>query len=205
MDKLRKYIDYFFKLNNCEWEELTALFTQITYKKGDIIYGFSEEQKKLCFIVDGAVRSYKLDDNGKDYTWEFYCLNNDSIEHRMLINVCMVDYVSFIKNQPSDLTFEVLQDSVLMCISQEDLERLYNSSVRWQKFARIMAEDAYCATQHRTISLLTKNAQQRLEEIERYFPQVFERKILLDHIASYIGITRQTLNRIRKEQLAKRI
>jgi len=49
------------------------------------------------------------------------------------------------------------------------------------------------------MSLLTKTAKERLLEIQRLFPEVFERNILLDHIASYIGVTRQTLNRLRKE------
>ena len=199
MNKLREYIDHFFQLTDKEWNELNELFKPAFYKKGEIIYHTTKNEKGLCFITEGAVRSYKLTENGKDFTWGFYCLNNDSIEYRMLINVCMVDYVSFIKNQPSDLTFEVLLDTSLMCIAKEDLEKLYSSSVRWQQFARVMAEDAYCANYHRTLSLLTKTAQERLEELEEYFPDVFERNIMLDHIASYIGVTRQTLNRLRKE------
>jgi len=199
VDKLREYISYFFDLTDSEWEEFTALMKPAFYSKGTIIYDCTENEKGLCFIVGGSVRSYKLREDGKDFTWGFYCLNNDSIEHRMLINVCMVDYVSFVKNEPSDLTFEVLLDTTLMCIARDDLDNLFNSTVRWQKFARVMAENAYCSTQHRAMSLLTKSAQERLSELEEYFPAVFERKIMLDHVASYLGITRQSLNRLRRE------
>ena len=198
MTELREYIECFFPLTNAEWCEFSALFKPVFYKKGTIIYDFPEERKGLCFIVEGLLRSYKLTDTGRDYTWAFYCLNSEAIENRMLLNACMIEHLSFQQKQPSELTFEVLVDSRLICINKQDLEKLYESSVRWQKFARIVAENAYCSTQHRTISLLTKNAQERLEEIEEYFPALFEKSVLLDHIASYIGITRQSLNRLRR-------
>jgi len=198
MIELREYIECFFPLTDTEWCEFSALFKPVFYKKGTIIYDFPEKKKGLCFIIEGLLRSYKLTDTGRDYTLTFYCLNSEDIENRMLLNLCMLEDFSPQQKQPSELIFEVLVDSRLICINKQELEKLYDSSIRWQKFARVIAENAYCSTQHRTISLLTKNAQERLEEIEEYFPALFGKSVLLDHIASYIGITRQSLNRLRR-------
>jgi len=86
----------------------------------------------------------------------------------------------------------------MMTITKEDLFRLYASDDKWQMFARKIAEDAYCATRDRTLTLLTKNAKERLEILENYFPDIFTR-VSQQHIASYLGITRQSLNRLRRD------
>jgi len=199
MIELREYIEVFFPLTDAEWHEFSALFKPVFYKKGTIIYDFPEKNKGLCFIIDGLLRSYKLTDTGRDYTWAFYCLNSEAIENRILLNFCMVENLSFQKKQSFELTFEVLVDSKLVCINKKALEKLYDSSIRWQKFARIIAETTYCSTQYRTISLLTNSAQKRLDEIEEYFPVLLRKSVLLDHIASFIGITRQSLNRLKRK------
>jgi len=63
-----------------------------------------------------------------------------------------------------------------------------------------MAEDSYAIMRERTFNLLTKSAKERLELLEAYFPSVFMKNVLVDHIASYLGITRQSLSRLQREK-----
>ena len=200
MKELKKYINHFINLSDPEWNELSSLFKEVHYKKGEHIYGASEVSDSLYFIVDGIVRSYKLEDDGKDFTWTFHCLNMDTLSHRMLMDISVVDYVSFTQNVPEELAFEVLMDATLMKIDKEELLALYESSPKWQKFATKMAEDSYAIMRERTFNLLTKSAKERLELLEQYFPGVFKKDVLVDHIASYLGITRQSLNRLQRER-----
>ncbi|SFV70432.1 hypothetical protein MNB_SV-3-346 [hydrothermal vent metagenome] len=95
MQLLRDYINHFTKLNDEEWQELSSLFEEVKYKKGEHIYGDSEISESLYFITEGIVRSYKLEEDGRDFTWTFYCLNMDTLNHRMLMDIAVVDYVSF--------------------------------------------------------------------------------------------------------------
>ena len=200
MKELKKYINHFIDLDDQEWNELSSLFKEVHYKKGEHIYGASEVSECLYFIVDGIVRSYKLEDDGKDFTWTFHCLNMDTLSHRMLMDISVVDYVSFTQGVPEELAFEVLMDATLMKIDKEELLSLYESSPKWQKFATKMAEDSYAIMRERTFNLLTKSAKDRLELLEHYFPGVFKKDVLVDHIASYLGITRQSLNRLQRER-----
>jgi len=200
MQALREYINHFIELDDQDWEELSALFQVKTYKKGEHIYGDTDISKCLYFIVDGIVRSYKLEEDGKDFTWTFHCLNMDTISHRMLMDIAVVDYVSFTQGIPEELAFEVLLDSTLIKINKDDLDALYESSPKWQKFATRMAEDSYAIMRERTFNLLTKSAKERLNILEQYFPGVFEKDVLVDHIASYLGITRQSLSRLQREK-----
>ena len=196
---LREYIEQFIALDDKEWEEFSSLFTMVSYKKGEHIYGDNDVSDTLYFIVDGIVRSYKLEEDGKDFTWTFHCLDIGSIDHRMLMDIAVVDYVSFTQNTPEELAFEVLVDASLVKIEKEKLLVLYESNCKWQKLATKMAEDSYAVMRERTFNLLTKNAKERLDLLISYFPGVFEKDVCVDHIASYLGITRQSLNRLRRE------
>jgi CRP-like cAMP-binding protein len=199
MEKLKKYINNFIPLKDEDWQEMMKLFKSVSYKKGDFIYGSSDIPSEINFIVKGIVRSFKMEEDGKDFTWAFYYLNDEVMEHRMISDVCVVDYASFIRDRSAELAFEVMEDCMVMTITKKALFELYNSNDKWQLFARKIAEDAYCATRDRTLTLLTKNAKERLEVLEEYFPDIFNR-VSQQHIASYLGITRQSLNRLRRER-----
>jgi len=200
MQELKNYIQHFIDLEDKEWEALSSLFQEVHYKKGEHIYGDTEISECLYFITDGIVRSYKLEEDGKDFTWTFHCLNMDTLSHRMLMDIAVVDYVSFTQNVPEELAFEVLIDATLMKVKKEDLLALYESSPKWQKFATKMAEDSYAIMRERTFNLLTKSAKERLDILEAYFPGVFMKNVLVDHIASYLGITRQSLSRLQRDK-----
>ncbi len=199
MQLLREYINHFVKLDESRWRELSSLFESVRYQKGEHIYGDSEVSEHLYFIVDGIVRSYKLEEDGRDFTWTFHCLNMDTLEHRMLMDIAVVDYVSFTQGVPEELAFEVLADATLMRIAKKDLFALYESDIFWQSFATKMAEDSYAIMRERTFNLLTKSAKERLSLLKAYFPGVFEKGVQVDHIASYLGITRQSLSRLQRE------
>jgi CRP-like cAMP-binding protein len=201
MELLREYINHFINLSDEEWREFSSLFKEVSFKKGEHIYGESEVSQAIYFIIDGIVRSYKIDDSGKDFTWTFHCLNMEALEHRMLMDIAVVDYVSFTQSVPEELAFEVLVDATLVKIEKKDLLALYDSSLKWQRFATKMAEDSYAVMRERTFNLLTKSAKERLKLLKEYFPGVFEKGVSVDHIASYLGITRQSLSRLQRESL----
>lgn len=199
MQKLKNYINSFILLKEEDWMAMMILFKSYSYKKGEFIYGSSDVPAEVNFIIKGVVRSFKMEEDGKDFTWAFYYLNDEVMEHRMIADVCVVDYASFLRNESAELAFEVMEDCTVMTITKKDLFELYESDDKWQMFARKIAEDAYCATRDRTLTLLTKNAKERLEILEAYFPDIFKR-VSQQHIASYLGITRQSLNRLRRDR-----
>jgi len=199
MEKLKSYINSFIPLSDGDWMEMMSLFKPYSYKKGEFIYGASDIPAEINFIIKGVVRSFKMEEDGRDFTWAFYYLNDEVMEHRMISDVCVVDYASFLRNESAELAFEVMEDCTVMTITKKDLFELYESDDKWQMFARKVAEDAYCATRDRTLTLLSKSAKERLEILEAYFPDIFKR-VAQHHIASYLGITRQSLNRLRREK-----
>lgn len=199
MQKLQQYIQHFVNINEKDWEELSSLFTTVNYKKGEHIYGNSEFSDAIYFMTEGIVRSYKLDDEGKDFTWTFHCLDIKSIEHRMLMDVIVLDYISFSHNVPEVFAFEVLADATLMKISKKDMLALYKKNLKWKDFDTRMAKDSYVFMRERAFTLFSKDAKDRLKVLKSYFPGLFFKGISHEYLASYLGVTRQTLNRLKRE------
>lgn len=199
MSLLREYISHYITLEDVEWEAFEVLFEEVSYKKGEVLYEVSDISEHIYFMLTGIVRAYALDTKGKDMTWSFYCLTTNSIKHRMLMDICVIDYASFIKNEPSNFAFEALQDTSLIKINKNDFKLLCQTHKTWHQLSDKILEDAYITTKDRAFSLLTKTAEERFNTLVRYYPYVFKKKVLLEHIASYLGMTRQTLGKLRRE------
>ncbi|MFT5648179.1 MAG: CRP/FNR family transcriptional regulator, partial [Aureispira sp.] len=92
--------------------------------------------------------------------------------------------------------------SEIVTFNFSTLEAAYDLSHRWERFGRLMAEKSYQMTTNRVESFLFKNGEQRyLEALED--ARLFER-IPLYHIASYLGIERESLSRLRKKIAQKK-
>jgi CRP-like cAMP-binding protein len=145
-------------------------------------------------INSGIARSYIIKEDGKDFTWHFHFSNENSAN---LKNFFIVDYASFTHQEPSKMNFEALEDCEVIIIDYQVLEKLYNSDIKWQFLGRIIAQEAYYLTHHRTISLLTLTSQERLDDLVNEYPNIFE-QVPHYHIASFLGISPQHLSRLRK-------
>jgi len=78
------------------------------------------------------------------------------------------------------------------------LQNAYEQSHLWNKFGRIIAEKSYVISEKRIESLLFYNAEERYLNLVKTYPRVFE-QVPLYHIASYLGIERESLSRLRKK------
>lgn len=191
-EQYKKFICQFVSLVSTEWELLKKLSKIEYFKKGDIIHHSGSICKKIYFINNGLIRAYIIDAEGKDYTWNLF-FNDKNSE---ITNVYVVDYESFVNNSESRITFEVLEDCELISTTYDNLSHFYNQSKVSEKFGRIMAELAYSSVHNSVINKLTKTAQERYEELVKHSPYLLE-KVPQYHIASFLGITPQSLSRIK--------
>ncbi len=194
MLKLKEFISKIIDIDEKEWLEIKTILKKVNYKKGDIINKEGDIFKNMLFINSGIIRSYLIDNNGRGFTWHIHY----SGDKANMSNLFVVDYASFTNQEPSKLFFEVLENTELIAISHNSLEHLYNSSEKWLKFGKVMADTAYYSTHHRTLSLLTETAEVRYERLLKENPTLLQ-KVPQYYIASYLGITPQSLSRIRKE------
>ncbi len=196
MNYLRTELEKSIKITDEEWEVVRSKFKPKSAKKGEIVHYAGDIFSDIWYIKSGLARSYFIDNNGKDFTWQLY-FNDESMSK---LNLFMDDSVSFYEQSPSLVSFEILEDAEFEVISVADLDELFNINMKWQHFGRMMIHDTwYASTYKRVLSLMGESAQQRYVRLLKEYPTIFE-KVKSYHVASYLGIAPQTLSKLRKSE-----
>ena len=170
-----------------EIEIITSVFHKVEAKKGTILLQPGDHVTEHYYILSGCLRAFHIDEHGKEHTVQFG-----------IKDWWISDYTAFFTKSKSIMTIEVLQEAVLYRISESDKEFLYSKIPKIEHFFRVKLEKAFAAFQGRILRNLSQNAKERyLNFIEKY-PNI-EKLVKNYHIASYLGITTESLSRIRKE------
>jgi CRP-like cAMP-binding protein len=146
--------------------------------------------REIGFINSGGFRMYYIVD-GKEINTRF-CFENDFV----------VDYDSFIEQKPSRYYIEAMADTEIVTFNLEALHSAYDQSHNWERFGRLIAERSYKATMARVESFLFLDGEQRYTQLLAQEPNLFDR-VPLYHIASYLGLERESLSRLRKKIAGK--
>lgn len=146
-----------------------------------------ELSNHLAFVTKGALRSFEIDERG-----------NENVLQLVVEDYWISDLFGFLNRSPATLTIEALEDSELLLLSYYDLERLYLDVPIIERFFRKLFEMAYISALKRINSSLNISAEQRYKDLMAKRPEIIQR-ISLIHIASYLGITPESLSRIRKK------
>ena len=113
-------------------------------------------------------------------------------------NEFVTDYDSFLQSKPSRYFIQALEDSEIVTFNLIALQNAYNQSQNWERFGRMVAEQSYKLTTQRVESFLFLDGEQRYLDLVKSQPQILDR-IPLYHIASYIGLERESLSRLRRK------
>lgn len=160
--------------------------TNKTAKKGDIFLKEGQRCDHLYYIINGFARVYYLDLEGNEVTHWF------SAKDSMITSP-----FSYVKRETNILYFEALEDTELLLISSTQIEKLiHHLPELCEAFRHINAEFAMVLSR-RIMSVHTETAEDRYLKLMKEHPLLFQ-KAKLSHIASYLGITQQSLSRIRK-------
>lgn len=185
-ENIRKFFDNQAILTDDEWAFFSSKLIKKNYKKGEIILNEGEIEHYLSFNTKGIVRMFHVKPDGTEISVSFI-FENDFIS----------SYGSFVTQSPSTVYVQCLQDCELYCISKTDLEMAYSISQTGERLGRINSEFYSYYLFERNLSLLTLNAEQRYLQLLKRSPKV-AKFIPLKYISSYLGITPESLSRIRK-------
>ncbi|MDP5120238.1 MAG: Crp/Fnr family transcriptional regulator, partial [Spirosomaceae bacterium] len=139
----------------------------------------------LYFITKGAVREYIINDKGNDIS-VWFGFEND-------VAVCLA---SFISNRPSYTGLQALEDVQTFGIHRDSLYKLYDDFPEIERLGRLMTERYFVATEAYRRGFHHLSAAQRYDELISNSPEIIQR-IPLTHISSYLGVSLETLSRIR--------
>lgn len=187
-EALHKYINSYSSvpLSKDDFELMTSAFTQRRVKKKQLLLQEREVCMHFAFIVKGALRQYIVDEKGTEH-----------IVHLGIENWWMGDRESFVMFTPSKTNIEAWEDSELLIISRANQLKLVHDFPAFEEMIRRLDEMNNIATQKRIVSSISLVAKKRYEDFITRYPQ-FVNRFPQHFIASYLGITKETLSRLRK-------
>jgi CRP/FNR family transcriptional regulator, anaerobic regulatory protein len=184
-EKIKEAFDPYFEAPIEAWKSFSNLGEVVLVKKNQVIKETNTKEKYLSFILNGS---------GGILLW-----NNNNF---VCIDLCYEgeffgDYMSFINQQPTALEVVSFEASELFRISKENFNKLSYQTEFGNTICRFAAEALFVHKQQQQIDILSKSAHERYIEIVRKNPGIILRPPQ-KYIASYLGITPQSLSRIRK-------
>lgn len=143
--------------------------------------------KYVGFIIKGAMRQYSVDDKGVEHIIQLY-----------IENYWASDRESAIMLTPSRYNIDAWEDTELLIATVADMRDLIEKIPSFGQMTRLMDQRSFIASQRRLNSTISNSAEKRYEEFAENHPQFIQR--FPQHlIASFLGITKETLSRIRKQ------
>jgi len=172
-------------------EYLFSISTEKSLPKGEILVRQGQAVKKTYFVTDGWIRSYFIDKNGKEHTLQF-----------AIKDWWISDFIAIYNKEIATLTVECITDSTIIEFSSRELDGIYSLFPEFEAFQRKNLERHVVSLHKRILNQLQLTAQERYDLFLKQYPDI-EQYTPNYHIASYLGITQQSLSRIRAEKVNK--
>ena len=141
------------------------------------------------FVTKGLLRAYTVDKTGQERVAMF-----------AMEGWWISDMYSFLTNSPATQHIDALEDSEVLSIEKRDLESLYEKVPKFERFFRILLQHAFVANQQRILGSISQTAEELYVNFITKYPS-FEQRIPQVQIASYLGITPETLSRVRRQRM----
>lgn len=190
-DKLINYVKNFVTITDEEATLFASNFKEQKIKKRQFIVQPNFVNKHRTFVINGAFRTYAVDDDGQEHTIQF------AIE-----NWWASDFNSYIYQHPATLFIVALEDSKILQIEYENEQELKKNNHTFETFFRIMAEKGLAFEHRRIIFNLMHSAETRYENFLLNFPNFIQR-VPQYALASYLGMTPVFLSKIRNKKVRK--
>jgi len=182
---VKKFVSKLVALSEEEWQAAFPLIETRLLKKNDFFVREGEIARYIAFTQNGYLRVFYNHD-GNEITRDISPLHT-----------FVTALPSFVSQTPSFEIIQAITDCELLVIHRENLENLYNAYINWQKVGRRVMEEMFVENQTRVYAFITQTAETRYKEMMKKFPDIFL-YVPLQYIASYLGITSQSLSRLRK-------
>ena len=172
-------------------EYVVSIGKEKSVSKGDVLIRQGQAVKNTYFVKDGCIRAYCIDKNGKEHTLQF-----------AIKNWWISDFMAIYNNELSTLTIECITDSNIIEFNAKKLDGIYSIFPEFEAFQRKNLERHIVSLHKRILNQLQLTAPERYELFLNQYPDI-EQYTPNYHIASYLGITQQSLSRIRVEKAKK--
>lgn len=185
-DKIKEIFDPFHQADISIWTAFAGFIKVRSFKKNDIVKDYHHTEKYINILAAGSVAHFVLADEKE------MCIN---LHYEKQI---FSDYLSFLTQTSTVIKTQALEDSLVWSIHFNDLNALYRRSTTGLYIGKAISDAMFIRKQQEQINLLTLSPTERYLKLIKDRPEIFQRTSL-KIICSYLGITAESLSRIRKK------
>ncbi len=189
---IRTNISRHISLTDEEFSFFTSILKHKKLKRKQYLLQAGDVCRFESFVNKGCLRTYSINDKGQENVLHF------SIE-----DWWTGDLSSFFTGEESKYNVEALEDCELLQLDKASLEELYIRVPKFERFFRIIMQNAYIALQKRISGSMGDKAEDRYLDFIKKYPHL-EQRLPQHQVASYLGITPEFLSRIRRQLSTKR-
>ncbi|MEN8138799.1 MAG: Crp/Fnr family transcriptional regulator [Bacteroidota bacterium] len=185
IENIRKVISDYIEINEEEWDDYSSMFRVKHLNKKEIILNEGSICRDVFFVARGLLRVYFVDNKGDEKTFHF-----------ALENTFATDYESFLKGIPSNYSIQAMEDTTVVLMSFEMLNKGYRKLRYGEKLGRLLAEEYFFIFNDKIQSIYTKTPIERYSDMNIKFPKILQR-IPQHYIASYLNVSSVHLSRLK--------
>lgn len=182
----KEHVAEFVETNDIDYQLILSYFSLQKFRKRQFVIQENQNVEYVYFVKKGLLKSSFIDDLGKEHILQFASEN-----------WWISDFAAFYKQEKSTLSVECIEDSELLGITFENLDKLCKEIPKMERFFRLKSNYGYVALQKRILSLLSDSAKIRYESFCTMYPNIIQR-IPKQLIANYLGLSRETLSRLQQ-------
>src|SRR4051812_11617904 len=175
-----------------EFNYCKSFFQPKKLRKRQYLLQEGDVGKYTAFVEKGMLRTYTVDDKGIEHILQF------SQE-----GWWVADLYSFLTNEPSLFNIEALEECELLLITKPSWDTLLQNIPAFERYFRILIQNNLIATQRRLMGTMSETAEEKYIKLVKTNPDCVQR-VPQHMIASYLGITRETLSRIRSQMASRK-
>jgi CRP-like cAMP-binding protein len=181
---LRKHFEKIIPLSDEEFEYVSSFFKPKKLRKHQFLVQEGEHVHHEYYVLKGCLKAYKLDINDREHVIQF-----------AMEDWWITDFHAYFNRAPATLYVDCIEDSLLLSLSFSNREKLCREMHKMEHFFRMKLTTSFVALQQRILNSLISSTQQRYDQLIKTYPVLFQRVPKQD-IASYLGVTRETLSRM---------
>ncbi|MFK7750437.1 MAG: Crp/Fnr family transcriptional regulator [Kordia sp.] len=186
IEKIKLYITDVIQMDDSTFNSALDYFVVKEIKKGDYVLREGQICDRITYISTGLFRTFHIK-NGNEINTCFCMENSITSSHESFVNqVVSKEYI------------QALEDAKIVTLSYKNLMKLFQLNPKWESLSRVLTEKECARLSERIDALSFETAKEKYLYLLKKQPEIIQR-VAIQHIASYLGVSRETLSRIRSK------
>lgn len=191
-EKLVESVQQKLTLSHDDLERLKAFFIPKKLRKRQYLLNAGDVCQYIAFVEKGLLRSFSVDEGGHEHVMQF-----------AMEGWWISDMASFLCGDPAIHNIEALEDSELLLLTKTAMDQMIDQIPSMERYFRLLMQNSIIALQRRIRVVQTYTAEEIYLKLMEVQPEIISR-VPQQYVASYLGITPETLSRIRKQVSTKK-